>query len=173
MSIKGRKGVTTYVSSQYAGLPANSVFLSYRRESASQAATTLRFALASKLGDWVPFRDAESIPLGIDFHQAILEALRTCRAFLLLVDPTWATPAGRSRLASQGDYVRHEVEMALEKGAGFKLIPVLVDGAKPLERSDVPASLEAVTSIQALRISVDEHFESAIERLVACIVDPN
>jgi hypothetical protein len=56
----------------------------------------------------------------------------SCAVPVALIGRQWLTLAdqeGQRRLDNAGDYVRFEVHRALERGV--RVIPVLVDGAKP------------------------------------------
>src|SRR5262249_3018138 len=66
----------------------------------------------------------------------------------------WATLAddeGNRRLDNPDDFVRFEVQAALERGV--RVIPVLVDGARPLRRQELPAELHKLARLNALEWS--------------------
>ena len=172
MAIVRRTPVTTYVSSEQAGLPVNSVFISYRRKTAGSIAASLRLILETELGGHVPFRDIEDIPPGEQFRRVITEALDGCRIFLLLIDPGWQTESGRRRLAETDDYVRFEVQTALARASSVRIIPILVDGARPLSEDDLPSHLAELAKLQAIELGSGEHFAPSVERIVRRIRAP-
>jgi len=167
-----RNPVTRYVSSPQAGLPVNSIFISYRRKTAGHIAGSLHYILESELGKHVPFRDLESIAAGEDFRQTIIKAISESRVFILLIDPSWHTEAGRQRLREPGDYIRLEVATALAKGPSLRIIPVRIDGAFPLQQEDLPTRLENLAHIQSIELGEGEHFSSSVERIVQRIRAP-
>jgi TIR domain len=172
MGIIRRTPITTYVSSTQAGLPVNSVFISYRRKTAASVAATLRLILERELGDHVPFRDIESILPGDAFRQTIIEALEGCRVFLLLIDPSWHTERGRQRLEEPDDYVRFELETALARRPSVRIVPVLINGAPPLVADDLPAHLASLVQLQAVQLGEGEHFKSSVERIISRVRTP-
>src|SRR5215472_2254044 len=111
------------------------VFLSYRREDAAPYARSLQAQLRESLPEARVFRDLDSIEAGLDFAEVIGAALDSCAVFVALIGPQWATLTdenGRRRLYHPHDWVRFEVQTAL--GRGVRVIPVLVDGARPLRQ---------------------------------------
>jgi hypothetical protein len=59
--------------------------------------------------------------------------------------------SSRRRLDDPADFVRIEIEAALERGV--RVIPVLVDGASMPNPGELPASLAKLTRRQALELS--------------------
>jgi hypothetical protein len=79
--------------------------------------------------------DRRDIPSGVNFHQAALKQIAESRYLLVLIGPGWAP----ERLANPRDFVREEIETALEKGVS--VIPVLVNGASIPGADALPPSL--------------------------------
>jgi hypothetical protein len=99
------------------------------------------------------FMDVDSIQAGRDFVEAIEEALDSCAVLVVLIGRQWATLTdedGRRRLDNPDDFVRFEVKTALERGV--RVIPVLVDGAKPLRQQELPDELRKLARIHALEL---------------------
>jgi hypothetical protein len=100
------------------------------------------------------FMDLDSIEAGMDFADHIRDALDSCAVLVALIGRQWATLAddqGRRRLDFPDDYVRFEVEMALDRGV--RVIPVLVDGASPLRQQDLPSDLQKLARLNAFELS--------------------
>jgi len=79
--------------------------------------------------------DLDSIEAGVDFAEVIRERVHSCAVLVALIGPQWATltdEEGHRRLDAPHDYVRFEVQAALERGV--RVIPVLVHGARPLRQ---------------------------------------
>jgi hypothetical protein len=69
---------------------------------------------------------------GLDFAKVIREAVDSCAVLVALIGRQWATLAdeqGHPRLYNPNDFVRFEIQRALQRGV--RVIPVLVDGARP------------------------------------------
>jgi hypothetical protein len=88
---------------------------------------------------------------------------------IALIGPRWLTITdedGRRRLDDPDDYVRFEIRTGLQRCV--RLIPVLVDGAKPLRQHDLPDDIQKLTRLNALKMSYD-HFEYDENRLTTTI----
>ena len=82
----------------------------------------------------------DSIEPGLDFAEVIREAVDSCAVLVALIGRQWATLAdeeGRRRLDNPDDYVRFEVQTALERGVR------VIDGARPLRQQQLPAELQS------------------------------
>jgi WD40 repeat protein len=118
--------------------------------------------------------DLDSIEAGLDFAEVIRDAVDSCAVLVALIGRQWLTLAdeeGRRRLDDPDDYVRFEVQTALERGV--RVIPGLVDGAKPLRRQQLPSELHKLARLNALEISYGRYQYDAdrllrlIERVLA------
>ncbi len=148
------------------GLSSWGIFLSYRREDAAPYARLLQFQLRERIPDARVFVDMDSIEPGLDFAEVIREALDSCTVLVALIGRQWATltdEEGRRRLDNPDDYVRFEVQAALERGV--RVIPVLVDGARPLRQQQLPAELQKLARLNALELSYGR-YEYDADRLL-------
>jgi hypothetical protein len=112
--------------------------------------------LANHFGHGQVFKDVDTIQLGDDFVEKITEAVGACEVLLAVIGSRWLTVTdknGRRRLDDPADFVRLEIEAALERGV--RIIPVLVDGASMPSGAELPTSLEKLTRRQALVLSPD------------------
>ncbi|MEA2376125.1 MAG: hypothetical protein QOD13_32 [Thermoleophilaceae bacterium] len=133
---------------------APKVFISYRREETAGHAGRLYDAMASQFGEPNVFMDVEMAP-GIDFVERITEVVGGCHVLLVVMGPSWATlqgAEGRARLAESRDFVRLEVETALER-SDVTVIPLLVAGAHMPEPEQLPERLHGITRRNALELS--------------------
>ena len=106
------------------------VFISYRRKDSQYIADRIYDWLERELGTDHVFKDVDSIPLGRDFRQVLQDAIARCNAFLVVIGPGWlgeTDAAGRRRVDDSQDYVRIEIESALDRD--IPVIPLLVNGA--------------------------------------------
>lgn len=142
------------------------IFISYRREDASGHAGRLYDHLAARFGDDRVFMDVESIVPGTDFVVAIEGALERCHACIVLIGPAWLSASddeGRHRLEQPDDFVRFEIETAMERS--LHVIPVLLWGAAMPAQDQLPPTLAALTRLQALDVS-DRRWRADTTRLV-------
>ena len=103
-----------------------SIFISYRREDTSSATGRLTERLESRFGADEVFRDLDEIAAGADFRRALLDGVRSARVMLVVIGRIWATIAaasGAPRLRDPDDYVRQEIEAALENDSHIILVP--------------------------------------------------
>ena len=151
------------------------IFISYRRSDAGGYVGRISEKLAKKFKRRQVFQDLEAIAPGTNFPEAIREALRASSVLLAIVGPGWLRTEdadGRMRLANPEDYVRLELQTALEQR--IKLIPVLVGGAHMPSSHELPEGLQGFADFQAFELS-DRRWEYDLAKLVALIrpiVDP-
>ena len=147
------------------------VFISYRRDDASGYAGRLEESLERRIGRGSVFRDVLDIPPGEDFAQVIRQRLAGASGVVVLIGPRWAggNVAGQRRIDDERDFVRLEVQAALESGA--RVVPVLLPGATMPAESELPAPLKALARRNALAIS-DAHWTADVDRLVGSLGVP-
>jgi tetratricopeptide (TPR) repeat protein len=142
------------------------VFISYRRQEVSGLAGRLYDLLTARFGDDQVLMDVDSIEPGLDFTEAIAQAVGGCRVLLALIGHQWSTLVdrdGRRRLDDPDDLVRLELQAALERD--IRVIPILVEGATMPRRQDLPDELAKLARRNALRIS-HESFRQDASRLL-------
>jgi hypothetical protein len=130
------------------------VFISYRREETEGHAGRLYDRLAALIGEKNVFMDVDSIQPGVDFVSALREALDKSGVLIALIGPQWldiSAPDGRRRLDDSGDFVRLELEGALDRR--ITVVPVIVEGGTMPRADKLPASLVELPRFQALGLS--------------------
>jgi hypothetical protein len=151
------------------GSSLQGVFLSYWRQDAGPYARLLRSELRERFPDMRVFMDLDSIEAGLDFAEVIREAVDSCAVMVALIGRQWATltdEEGHRRLDDPDDFVRFEVQTALERGV--RVIPVLIDGAKPLRQEQLPAELHKLARLNALELNYDR-YDYDVDRLIDLI----
>lgn len=151
-------------------LPAYKVFISYRRDDSAYVSDRIADHLARCLGTEAVFRDTQSIELGDDFALRIDEALARTRVCLVVIGQRWRgrLAGGGSRIDQLDDFVRREVAAAL--GRRITTVPVLVEGLRLDEMSDLPAELAGIRARNALTLRPDPHFRTDMERLTSFVL---
>src|SRR5689334_25411466 len=102
------------------------IFLSYRRGPTGYVATLLAEELRARFGSDSVFMDVDSIPVGVDFRDRLTAAVADCQVLLVLIGDDWTTTRlanGSRRIDDPDDFVRVEIEAALQRG--IPVVPVL------------------------------------------------
>jgi class 3 adenylate cyclase len=110
--------------------------------------------LAARFGVEQVFMDVDAIGPGVDFTDAVRDAISTSDVLLALIGRQWlgAEDAnGRRRIFLADDYLRVEVESALRRG--IPVVPVLVQGATVPRPDDLPASISAFAHRNSVELS--------------------
>jgi len=143
------------------------IFVSYRRSDRPGFAARLSDHLESCFGDKNVFRDREGIDSGQDFDVVLERALRKSKVLIVLIGPNWLYEDGTgdkpSRLFDEGDWVRREIEIALEHDK--EIIPVLLDGVDIPRPDQLPESMARFCKKQIHKLD-DERWKYDVGRLV-------
>lgn len=142
------------------------VFISYRREDSAGHAGRLHDSLQSHFGSDNVFMDLSDIDSGTNFVEVIQRAITSSDVVLAIIGKQWLTcsSAGKRRLDLPNDFVRTEIDMALEHGV--PVIPVLVQGAGMPLAPSLPEPLKRLAVHDAHDIS-DERWSYDVDRLIA------
>jgi TIR domain-containing protein len=148
------------------------IFISYRRRGVGAGYVgRLADRLAEHFGDDSVFRDIDDIEPGRNFAEAIREAVGSCDALIAVIDPSWLTVAddeGHPRLQDPEDFVRLEIEAALERQT--TVIPVLIDTATMPRRNQLPESLGELSMRQAVTLGESStDFKTHVARLIGAL----
>lgn len=127
------------------------IFISYRREDASD--------IAGRIRDWLVqtrriarediFMDVTAILPGADFMQVVEQTIGQCRAMIVVISPSWLIQVN----APDTSYVRLEAEIALRHN--IEVIPVLVGGARMPPAEQLPEGLRSLTRRNARPVRAD------------------
>ena len=143
--------------------------IAYRREDSAGWARSIHDRLVSRFGSDQVFMDVDTIMPGDDFVEAIDREIRSCDVMLAVVGLRWLREVdarGRRGLFDERDYLRLEVEAALNRGVA--LIPVLIEGAVMPEESELPASIAALARRQAYKLDATT-FSRDVDGLVQLV----
>jgi hypothetical protein len=145
------------------------VFISYRRESGGYAFASQGLAdrLKRQYGDSRVFLDVASIGYGEDFVQRINDAFDSCKVLLVVIDPSWATTLKQRSSGSSLDYVRREIELGLSRG--IRVIPVLMDGTRMPDASEVPETLASLVTLNAYELHSGDQYNYDFDRLLGVL----
>lgn len=146
------------------------IFINYRRQDSEAYVDRLYEALCEYFDRDLLFMDIDNIPPGVDFVQALGEAVAGCDVLLAVIGPTWLNvvdDAGTRRLEDENDFVRIEIVSALEQGK--RVIPLLVGKASMPRAADLPEPLKPLVRRNALELGRNT-FRQDIEKLAQSIV---
>jgi hypothetical protein len=145
---------------------AGKIFINYRRADSSGTAGRLHDRLAQAFGRKNLFMDVDQIPAGADFVEYLNSQLAACDVFLAVIGPNWLDAknhAGGRRLHDPGDLVATEISAALARN--IRIIPVLIDGARMPDASELPEPLKPLVRRHAIALHHD-HFGRDAEALI-------
>lgn len=143
------------------------IFISYRRTDSIGHTGRIYDRLVAEFGKDSVFMDVDNIPLGADFSKHIAQEVSKCQVALIIIGNSWTTATGvdgTRRLDSMDDYVRIEVESALQRG--IPVIPVLLDGVNMPTRLQLPASLHPLTQRNGVTVGYNPRFYPDMTRLI-------
>ena len=148
-----------------------SVFISYRREDSRHQVGRLYDRLVTKFGSEQIFKDVDSIPLGMDFREVLTERVAGCDVFIAVIGDEWLAIAGKNgtrRLDDPGDFVRIEIEAALDRN--IPVIPVLVGKSSVPGADELPQSLAKLAFRNGTPVRHDPDFHHDVDRLISGII---
>ena len=148
------------------------IFLSYRRSDSADITGRIYDRLVEEFGRAPIFKDVDSIPLGTDFKQQLEQKVGQTRVLLAIIGDRWLDAMdadGRRRLDDPADYVRMEIELALERH--ISVIPLLVRGAQMPDVDQLPAGLKALAHRNGMPIRPDPDFHNDMDRLISALKD--
>jgi hypothetical protein len=145
------------------------IVISYRRSDSSAITGRIFDHLTARYGDDSVFMDVDNIPIGIDFRSRIHEILLRSDVFIAVIGANWLgrNAAGIARMQEKADPVRVEIETAIEQRT--PIIPVLVDGAKMPNSSELPPEFGNFTFLNAAEVANGRDFRIHMDRLIGAI----
>src|SRR5262244_1646647 len=145
------------------------IFINYRRGDDPGNTGRLFDRLQETFAPEQLFIDVDNIPPGLDFIRVLEEQVSQCDALLAVIGPRWldaADPQGKRRLDSPDDFVRIEIESALNQGK--RVIPVLVGDARMPTADDLPETMRPLARRNAVRLT-HERFRVDTQGLIKAL----
>jgi acyl carrier protein len=143
------------------------IFISYRRADSADVSGRIYDRLAGEFGDAAVFKDVDDIPFGVDFKAYLGDMVRKCDIQLAVIGPQWLDvqdDRGKRRLDNPSDFVRIEIEAALERG--IPVVPLLVRGATMPKAEELPSSLADLVYRNGTPVRPDPDFHRDMDRLI-------
>src|SRR5690349_13883457 len=129
------------------------IFISYRRDDSLATTGRLYDHLVKHFSTDRVFMDVDTIEPGVDFVEAIEQAVSKCDILIAIIGPGWlstSTNEGR-RLDNPEDFVRLEIATALKRN--IRVVPVLIDNTPMPQASDLPDDLKSLARRNAFELS--------------------
>jgi hypothetical protein len=146
------------------------IMVSYRRNDAQDVAGRISDYLVAKYGEKSVFFDVDSIPTGVNYHTRIETEILQSDVMVAVIGLGWlgANPNGKPpRVNDPGDPVRVEIETAIQHKK--PILPLLVNGAKMPEESELPDSLHELHFYNATKVDSGQDFRMHMRRLIDSI----
>ncbi len=143
------------------------IFVSYRRDDSADVTGRIHDRLRTRFGEGNVFKDVDSIPFGVDFRKHLQAAVNRCDVLLAVIGDRWCKitdQAGKRRLDDPTDFVRIEIESAIERQ--IPVIPLLVRGASIPAATELPASLQALVYHNGTVVRADPDFHRDMDRVI-------
>jgi hypothetical protein len=143
------------------------LFISYRRGPTGYVATLLAEELKNQFGPNAVFMDIDNIPFGVDFREHIGAAVSECQVLLVLIGDDWLTstlPNGTRRIDATDDFVRLEIEAALQRG--IPVVPILTNATAVPAESELPSSLRPLAFRNAAQLRSGSDLKPQMEALI-------
>ena len=128
------------------------IFVSYRRDDSQRSAGRINDRLEAVFGAGRVFFDTVTTKPGEDFHAVLGNRVGSCRVLLAVIGPRWLEILV-SQLSETNDFVRIEIAEALQRKV--RVIPVLIDGAKPPPAAQLPDDLKALACLNAVPVRAE------------------
>jgi hypothetical protein len=164
------ESVAPPVNKPTANTGSGHIFVSYRRSDSADIAGRIYDRLIGKFGRDPIFKDVDSIPLGLDFKEYLDKKVGECDVLLAIIGDRWleaSDSAGKHRLEDPSDFVRIEIQSALERG--IPVIPLLVRDAHMPREENLPSSLRKLVYRNGILIRSDPDFHRDMDRLIAAL----
>jgi hypothetical protein len=144
---------------------APAIFISYRREDASDVTGRIYDRLIEHFGKHSVFKDVDNIPLGVDFRKHLSDSVGRCDVLLTVIGRQWLIgDGGQRRLDDMRDFVRIEIEAALQRD--IPVVPVLVQAAGIPRAEDLPETLQSLVYRHGIPVRPDPDFHQDMDRLI-------
>lgn len=138
------------------------VFISYRwGKESNQAVRLLVKSLEPLIGKNRIYFDVDDNSGCDDLPQHIEKNIRNARVLIVAIHPDWISDI--QRLFERRDFVRLEIEMALN--LGVQIVPVLLGGAKVPKAEILPGEIRALADIPMHNLGDHQNYDTDVKKL--------
>lgn len=149
----------------------NSIFISYRRSDSSDVVGRINDRLREHFGPDVVFKDVESIPYGDNFRAHLVQTVGQCQVVIAVIGTSWLLALQERLTRGEHDWVRTEIETALNRAIAIPVIPLLVSGANMPSAAALPEGLKSLAHRNAAHARRDPDFHGDLNRLIQRLED--
>src|ERR1700691_5092969 len=145
------------------------IFINYRRGDDPGHTGRLFERLQDEFDPQQLFLDVDNIAPGLDFVRELDHRVAECEVVLAVIGKGWIDArdaAGKRRLEDPDDFVRLEIEAALNRDK--RVIPVLVGEASMPRADELPDALRPLARRNAVRLT-HERFRADVQGLVKAL----
>jgi formylglycine-generating enzyme required for sulfatase activity len=145
------------------------IFISYRRGDSEGFAILLFDRLQDHYSDIRVFMDVSDFFAGGDYKGVVDTTIDSCKVMILIIGPEWELAMdemGRSRLDDPHDFVRVELQAAIDRGVF--IAPILVNREKMPKQDNLPFDLRELLKFDPIVIRTrqfDEYYSSLLKKL--------
>ena len=132
------------------------VFISYRRDDAASEAGRLADAINHHFGEESAFLDTSDTRVGENWPEALRRGVEGASVVVAVIGPEWILARdeyGRRRIDDTDDWVRQELQLALEHGT--TIMPLLVRHSRMPPREALPRAIGSLSESQAFAIRAE------------------
>jgi pterin-4a-carbinolamine dehydratase len=142
-------------------------FINYRRDDSGPSARRLMDNLGAVFGRSQIFMDTTGIESGTLWADTLDKSLQSASLLLVVIGAHWLFTqdrAGRRRLDLPDDWVRREIETAVQRA--IPIMPVLVNDAQQPPTDALPDSIKSLSAYQSFQVR-DAHWDDDVDKLVS------
>jgi len=144
----------------------NKIFISYRHLDSAYVTDRLHVELRKRFGENTVIKDVESIAFGENFVEKIIGSLDEASVLLVVIGSKWFSvrnDEGMRKLDMPDDYVRLEIEAAIE--SGISIIPILIEDASMPAAYDLPPTIRGLSLRNTAPLRPDPDFDADIKKI--------
>jgi TIR domain len=148
------------------------IFISYRRSDTRHIAGRIYDRLKTEISERDIFFDVGTMPIGVNFKQHIASTLEDTAVVVAVVGEKWVNRTWKwSRLlaflGSSEDFVKSEIDLALD--LGVPIIPVVVDNVTMPGKRELPKSMAEFASLHAASVRSGRDFDADMRLVLSRI----
>lgn len=150
------------------------IFINYRKAEAAGWARLLYDRLAAEFGKESVFLDQVNLEPGDKWLRGIRSGSSGSAVFVALIGPRWAATLAERAESGENDYVRDEIETALERGSAVReVVPALVEDAELPSKDELRyvGSLKRLLNHQQLELR-PSRWDADVEVLIKRLKQP-
>ncbi|MEL6780507.1 MAG: TIR domain-containing protein [Cyanobacteria bacterium J06597_16] len=147
----------------------NAIFISYRRSDSNDVTGRICDRLKAHFGAKAVFVDYDDIPYGADFPDHLQQTVDRSKVLLAIIGPNWLNVLEERMDNPKTDWVRAEIERALNQR--ISVMPVLVSESKMPDEEILPVGLQGLPRRNASSIRAGADFKFDMQRLIQRLVE--